>query len=110
MGQQQLAHRADLPGAGHRSRVVDGQHQVGGGRGGQARGDHVPGFEPVGQRDHRVVMSQRRADPAGDGLGGGHRRNHPDPHPGHCSASSKTAVAIANTPGSPEDTTATARP
>ncbi len=26
-------------------------------------------------------MSQRRADPAGDGLGGGHRRNHPDPHP-----------------------------
>ena len=43
-------------------------------------GDHLPRLEPVGQRDHRVVVAQRGADPTGDGLGGGHRRDDPNLH------------------------------
>ena len=61
--QQQVAHGADLPRAGLRGRVVDGQHQVGGRGGGEARGDDVPRLEPVGQRDHRIVVSKGRARP-----------------------------------------------
>ncbi len=38
------------------------------------------GLEPIGQRNHRVVIYQRNTNPAGDGLIGGHCRNHQDPH------------------------------
>ena len=75
--EQQVPHGADLPGAALRRRVVDRQHQVGGRGRGEPGGDDVPRLEPVRQRDHRVVVAQRRADPAGDRLRGGHRRDHP---------------------------------
>ena len=79
MLEQQVAHRADLPGAALRRGVVDrptpGRRPPR--RSSRCR-DDVPRLEPVGQRDHRVVVAQRCADAAGDGLRGGHRRDHPD--------------------------------
>ena len=79
--QQQIPHRADLPGAASSTR---GCRSPAPGRRCAAAvsrcGDDLPRLEPIGQRDHRVVVAQRGADPAGDGLRGGHRRDHPHPH------------------------------
>ena len=43
-------------------RVVEREHQVGRGRGAQPLGDDLPRLEPVGERDHGVVVAERRAD------------------------------------------------
>ena len=40
----------------------------------------VPGLEPVGQRDHREVATERRTGPRGDRLGRGDPGQHPDRH------------------------------
>ncbi|MCO5578378.1 hypothetical protein L7F22_032219 [Adiantum nelumboides] len=76
--EQHVTGRADLPRPGPRAWVVDRDRQVRRGHGTQPVRDHVPRLEPVGQRDHRVVVPQRGTDGGRHGLRRGHAGQHPD--------------------------------
>ena len=78
--QEQVTHRADLPGAGARGGVVQGEDQVGGGRLVDPVRDDLPRLEPVGQADHAVVVAERGPGPARHRLRGRHARQDLDVH------------------------------
>ncbi len=62
------------------ARVVQGEGEVGAGGGGEPFGDDLPGLEPVGEGDHRVVVAERRPGAGGGGVGGGDPGQHTDRH------------------------------
>ena len=104
---------AELPRPRPRHRIVERDDEAGAGRGIEPPLDQVPGLEIVGQRQRAEIVAERRADPRRDREHGGNAGNENDieraPASGPVSISSQTAAAMANTPGSPPETTATLR-
>ena len=97
-----------------RGGIVERDDEIAFGRGLQAPLDDRPGLQIVGERDGAEIMAERRAEPRRRGLHGGdagrRRRCRARATPASSSIASNTAAAMANTPGSPPETTATARP
>ena len=83
MSQQNVPSLRKLRGPGARGRVVQRQHEIRGTRRVEPTLDDLPRLEPVGQREHAVVVPEWCAHPRRGGLRGGHARH--DPHP-HCGA------------------------
>ena len=111
---QQREGRADLVAPRLRGGIVERDDEIRLRRRDEPLLDQRPGLQIVGQRDGAEIMAQRRAEPRRRRL---HRRYagrnaHVDRAPGRLARSiaSKTAAAMAKTPGSPPDTTATCAP
>ena len=112
---QQRERLEDLPWPRLRGRIVERDHEIALGRRPEPPLDEAPGLQIVGQRDRAEIVAERRAEPGGGGLHGGDAGHDADVETSRqagspASSASNTAAAMAKTPGSPPETTATARP